>query len=120
MAGFRMFRGENKTWEVSVTKDGAALDLSGAGLFFELRRSYPTSQVTSSEGALVEKSVGEGITITNAADGVFELELLSGDTNLLTPGTYYYGIEVIPSGESEARVIKQGRFRILADVVRGV
>lgn len=120
MAGFRMYRGENKTFEVTATEDGAALDLSGAAIYFEVRRFYPTSETVTSEGALIEKDTTDGITITNAAGGIFEIEIEAADTNELTPGNYYYGIEFIPSGLAEARVIKQGRFRILADVVRGV
>jgi hypothetical protein len=120
MAGFRMYRGENKVWEITVYQDGVVLDLSGASLFFEVRRFYPTSETVTEAGALIDKSVGDGITITNAAGGIFELEVISADTDQLTPGNYYYGIEYIPAGGTEARVIKQGRFRILADVVRGV
>jgi len=39
---------------------------------------------------LFEKTLGSGVTVTDAAGGVFEIEILPADTKDLWPGEYYH------------------------------
>ena len=122
MADFTMYRGETKTWEITVTDGGVALDITGANIRFVVRDGYPASTVVLDTDALISKSTAAlgGITITDGPAGEFELELVKADTTSLTPGAYYYGIETILAGETEPIVIQQGEFEILPDVVRAI
>ena len=113
-------RGEEKFWQVTVTEDGAPIDLTGAAVYFEVRRSYPPSAGEAS--ALISKtSVGNaGMWLTDPAAGTFELQATKADTNTMTPGGYMYGIEYVPAGSSDPRVLVIDKFQILPDMVRVV
>lgn len=120
MSSLTMYRGEHKTFTVTATEDGTAINLTGAAIYFEVRTDYPASSVTTTAGAVITKSTVSGITITDALAGEFEIEFVKADTNTLEPKVYYYGLEYVPQGETEGRVLDQGQIVINPDVVRGV
>ena len=74
MATLTMKRGNTKRFTATVTQSGVAYDLdNAAGLWFTARRD-PESPV------LFAKSLGDGITITNAAAGTALITLAAADT----------------------------------------
>lgn len=71
----KMFRGNSKDFAVTVTQSGIAYDLDNAtALYFTARRDA-SSQV------LFQKSLGDGITITNAAAGLALITVDPADTS---------------------------------------
>jgi len=70
-----MYRGNTKSFSVAVTQNGIAYDLdNAAGLYFTARKS-PGAPV------LFSKSIGDGITVTNAAGGLATITLDPADTS---------------------------------------
>jgi hypothetical protein len=79
------FTGEDRTLRFSVVDaDGLAQNISGWTLEWVLReRPWGTE-------ALISKTTGAGITITNAAGGVCEVAIADDDTINLAPGAYVH------------------------------
>jgi hypothetical protein len=79
------FIGEDRTFRFTVFDEtGAVQNISGWTLEWVLRERPWGAQ------ALITKTTGAGITITNAAGGVCEMTLADDDTINLPPGTYFY------------------------------
>ena len=85
---YTMFSGDSKVITVTVTDaDGAAVNLTGATI----------SYVIFDDGsATITKTVGSGITVTDAAAGTFTITLAASDTASLA-GAYYHECQVTDS-----------------------
>lgn len=70
-----------------VDAGGGAVDLMGATIRWQMARSVRAA-------AILEKAIGSGITITDAAAGKFTVELDPTDTAAIT-GTFYHEVEII-------------------------
>jgi hypothetical protein len=89
---------------LTVTMDTPpAGGISGWALAFYLKKAY-TDAV-----ALVTKTSGSGITVTDAVNGVFTVTLATADTDQ-TPGNYVYDVWRTDSGQETA--LAHGRFSI--------
>lgn len=87
------YRGEDVLvypWTITDPASGLALDITGWSISFTLKQTY-------SGGALITKTVGSGITLTNPTAGVLSVSLLAADTNQ-TAGRYFYALARTDSG----------------------
>lgn len=78
-------QGEPKNIDITVEENGAALDLTGKTVRWVL--------ATRSYAVLADKTEGSGLTVTDAANGVFRVALDANDTAALE-GRYYHEAEV--------------------------
>lgn len=120
MSDLTIQRGCKTVYEFTATESAVAVNLTGAAIYFEMRTSYPDASVITGAGATLSKSTVSGITITNGAGGIFEIAFSKADTNTLAVGVYFYGIEYIPSGETDPRSLGSGTVSITGDIVRVV
>lgn len=98
MADITMFAGDTKTLQVTVKdENGDAVDLTGASIRWQASRSV------NKRPADLEKSVGDGITITDATAGRFDVTLDSADTEDLR-GDFYHEAEVIDASGNVSTV----------------
>jgi len=98
-----MTAGDSETCAATATDSaGTAIDLSGATI---------TYQLTDGASVLVEKSLGDGITVTVAASGTFSVALDPADTTGLEAGTYWHSASITSSGGAVTTVLR-GRLRI--------
>lgn len=80
--------GDTVSVDFAVTDSaGVALDLTGATVKWQLA-ARPGS------AALVTKQTSSGITVTNAAGGLFTVAIASSDTTSLSRGRYYHEAQV--------------------------
>lgn len=81
---FVVFEGDDQNLNVTVLDAaGNVVDISSAtAIDWKMSVDEFTPPVIS-------KSLGSGITITNGPAGIFQVALVSADTNGLTPRTYY-------------------------------
>lgn len=88
---FSMYSGETKSlpFTATNTEDGSPINLSGATIKWALKRALNTANA-------VYKDTTSGITVTDAANGVFTISLIPGDTQSLT-GNYIHAAEVTDS-----------------------
>jgi hypothetical protein len=90
--------GDSKILEVTVTDGtGAAVDLTGATIAWQLAKS-------PGESALVSKTIGSGIAVTDAVGGIFEITLDAADTAALS-GRHYHEAEVTDTSGKVSTVL---------------
>ncbi len=122
-----LYRGQKKIWTGTIrSRAGAVVPILNAGIYFTVRDKIPAGSVsddTDSE-VLFKKTVGAGISLSDATNGEFEILVDKADTNSIEiPSTgkgYVYGIALVESGQSDPIVLAQGVFTLMADIVRGV
>jgi hypothetical protein len=91
MPDLEMFRGNDRTFTLTVARDGRAVDLTGATLRWKARKSVKDLDAD----AVINKATGNGITITDPPNGIVDLTLLSADTKSLpAPLALIYEFEV--------------------------
>lgn len=77
----KMYRGDTAQFRVTALDiDGNPLDISGASAWFTAKRATTEADNT----AVFQKTVGDGITITDALNGIMLVQLAEADTNTLT------------------------------------
>lgn len=87
----RMYRGDDRTWSMTATGDGSAIDLTDASLRF-------TARETIGGDAVIALSSADGdITVTDEAAGEFDLTIPAADTaSLVIPTTAYAAYRYYP------------------------
>jgi hypothetical protein len=104
VSDFEMFAGNTKTIVIPVVDGvGAVVDITGATIRWELSRSV------SVRPSILQKTVGAGVTITDGPGGIFEVALISDDTEDLK-GSFYHEAEVKLGGE--IATVKAGTIKI--------
>lgn len=106
-----MVAGDYRKLQFTLTdadNGGAALNLTTLDVTFAMAadvRGAPD----------VTKTEGDGITITDAAGGLCEVELLTADTSSLAPGRYYWELEVTDAS-SQSTVVATGAFKVAQNI----
>ena len=120
---FEMFRGEERVWTLTITEDGAAVDLSLATIKFAVRSKYPHGSIISDADAIFTCVSPTEILLTAPALGIVELVVAKAKTyslDITVNTTYRYGLEYVSNGGTELRVVAQGNFTIHPDIVRAL
>lgn len=87
-----MFAGDAKVLVITVRDAaGAAVNITGATITWEAARS-------TEDAAVITKTTSDGIEITDATHGVFEVTLDPADTDDLF-GLYYHEAELTQTGD---------------------
>ncbi len=126
MPDLEMRRGEVKVWTFTLTEAGTAVSLTGATMHFTVRPSYPLGTVTADADATIHLSTpsASGVNIVTAASGIFDVTIVHANTSALEVGQegigYLYGIEYIPTSETQPRWAGGGSLTIYPDIVRAI
>ncbi len=90
---FRLFIGDDQNLNVTVLDDdGNIVDITSASAIDW------TMSADEFASAVISKSLGSGITITDGPNGVFRVTLDTTDTESLDSGTYYQKSRVTLGG----------------------
>lgn len=109
-----IYRGDNRTFQVTVKDgDGVAVDITGAAIKFSVKEEISDTDYE------IQKTVGSGITITDAANGIYEVYLLPADTQNMGVGIYEYDSELTTAGGNVYTVVR-GEFTVQAEITRPV
>jgi hypothetical protein len=113
-----IIRGTTRRYQVTVTDEaGLPVNLTGASVYFTVRKTYSTS--VDDADAVFQKSVGSGITISDAAGGVLLIVIDPTDTRSFPKIVLLYDLQVITAaGDIITPAI--GELAILPDVTRRV
>lgn len=76
-------RGDGETYLLTVTEDDAPLDLTDAEIWMTAKRHIRDADAD----AIFQKTVGDGITITDDTGGLATVELVPADTSSLAART---------------------------------
>jgi hypothetical protein len=110
-----MFRGDDESFDIVVTKDGAPVDLTGAALTFTAKRRLSDADAA----AVVQKdSTAGGIAIVDAAQGLARIDIAAGDTATLTSDERLAWDLQVLGADGKKRTLADGRLLIHADVTR--
>jgi len=91
-----MFRGNNRVFSLAVQRDGRPLDISGATFRFLVRKSVGDAP----SAAVITKTTGAGLAISDAPNGIVDITFVPSDTNpLYAPQVLIFDIEMTLSGE---------------------
>lgn len=107
-----MYRGDDKTINLTFTQDGSALDISGSTVTLTLKNSTRDSDVD----AVLQKTVTSHSDPTN---GITAVSITHDESDGLVPADYTYDIQIQLADDSVSTVVK-GTFSVLADVTRTV
>jgi len=75
-----MSRGDSRRWNFAATQNGAVYSLAGASLWFTAKKRITELDAV----AVFQKTLGTGITVTDAANGLGYIELSPSDTSGLS------------------------------------
>lgn len=91
MPDLEMYRGNDRVFELTVTRDNKPVNLTGASLRFVARGSVKADSL-----ALVTKTTANGgILITDAVNGQVQISVDSVDTaDLYAPTALHYDVEL--------------------------
>lgn len=114
------FAGNYQKLAFTITDDdnaGVPLNLTGLNLKWAMSIGTISSYAKTPK---LEKSLGSGITVTDAPGGLCEVEIesvdtASGNTNGINPTDYYWELEA-EDGASQFEVLAFGEFTILLNV----
>jgi hypothetical protein len=108
-----MVRGDTPSWELSFSRGGAPIDLVAGSLIW---MSAKRALTDIDSAAVFKKSIGSGVTITDAPNGVAVVDLLAADTSTLpdTDITLYYDVQL---KELSGRITTMcGKLHVTCDV----
>lgn len=77
MSDFTLSRGDTVDLSVVVTANGSPYSLVGCYIWFTAKTSYNLGD----SGAVFQKTIGSGITVTSAANGRFTVRINPSDTS---------------------------------------
>jgi hypothetical protein len=110
-ADIELFRGDSRTFDLAVTRDEKAIDLSGAlsvRVIFKVR--------SSDTAAVISKSLGGGVAVTDPPNGMIEITFVPGDTSALyAPQALVFDVEVTDSASNVVTVF-QGWMLLKRDI----
>jgi hypothetical protein len=106
------FRGDTLTLNFSVTRSGAAVNLTGATAWFTLK-----TMLTDADPGVAQATNGSGVTITTPLSGQLTVELPASVTIDIPPGEYQWDLQV---KEASGRIstAASGQAYVEADVTR--
>jgi cyanophycinase-like exopeptidase len=106
MASFSLsqaYRGDTIPLSIAVTREGTAVDLTGAALRFVAKRRLKDADVD----ALITKTIGTGITVTDAAAGAAVIMTLQCEVQMV-------------ESDGTITTVAQGTLEVKIDAVRTV
>lgn len=110
-------RGDTIELSVTVTRSGAAVDLTDADLTFTAKRRYSDADAD----AVVQKTLGDGIAVVgDAEDGEILVTLDPEDTDSLTRQTVLLCDVQLVESDGRVTTVASGTLTITPDVTRTV
>lgn len=105
---------------VIVDSNGNTVDITGAALTYVITALDDAATVTQPKGsaptALVTKTVGSGIVLTDAANGAIRIDLGPGDTSgRKAPDDYYHELQIVLGGFTTT--VMWGKFTLRRDAI---
>jgi hypothetical protein len=88
-----------------IKVNGTALNLTGATIAADFKLKSKTGQLKK------QMTVGSGVTITDAAGGIFKMDGFKVD---MPVGIYYFDVEITVAGNTKTRI--EGTWEITQDV----
>jgi hypothetical protein len=107
-----MLRGDTAQLNATVKTGSSVFDLTGATVKFTAKQNI------SDSAALFQKTIGGGITVTNASQGALSIEIAPADTVTLTDESSLLVWDLEITRGSQVFTVAHGDLRVTLDVTR--
>ncbi|KKL94072.1 hypothetical protein LCGC14_1868340 [marine sediment metagenome] len=116
MTTLEIVRGDKRDFSITVTQDGAPLDLTGLVLWFTAKRRHTDPDQAA---AFQLSSAAGGISITDAVNGKAEMSIQPGDTSKLPASrtVLVWDLQVV-DGSGNPCTPEWGSLTVIPDVTR--
>jgi hypothetical protein len=108
-----LIRGDTGEWDLTVERNGAAVDITGITARFMVKRSIDDANAD----ALASLTVGNGITLTAPLTGDLRVTLPAATSALFPVTTLAWDLE-ITDGTGHVSTVAMGPLLVVADVSR--
>ncbi len=109
MSQLYVIKGTLATFNIVVARNGAPVNLTGAGLKFVAHQNSPSGPVA------LQKSIGSGIVVTSAAAGQATLTITGADSSALLVEQSFLYFELLLDEGSGDEVVDEGTLQITVD-----
>lgn len=110
-----MYRGDDESFDVAVVdKNGAPVNLTSSNLRFTVKRSIKDADIA----AVLSKTIGAGVVVTNPAGGIARIDMDPADTSALTRSVLYVWDLQVQDSAGNVRTLADGELRVKLDVSR--
>lgn len=115
MAYMWIYKNDNKTYVCTVKDaDGVVFDLTGASITFTVRETELGAESFKRQNLAAGGDATE-IEDSDLANGEFKVHIIPTNTSGLTPGKFFYDIEITTS-TSKVYTVSKGTFEIIQDI----
>lgn len=101
-------QGSDYALEFVVKNNGVVVDLTGYSARAHLRPKKGSNTLTQAFTC----------TITDAVNGVVKMELSNSDSTALSPGYYYYDLEIYTAGDAIVNRLLEGKASLSAETTK--
>jgi len=101
-------QGSDYAIQLTVKEDGSAKDLTGYSARAQLRSTKSATDVTATFTC----------TVTDASGGVIKMALINSVTKDISPGVYYYDLELHTASDAYVTRILEGQATVSQEVTR--
>lgn len=113
MANLTIYRADYQPITITVTLAGSALNLTG----LQAAKFLAKNELTDADAsAVLTKTLGAGITITDARSGKLKIELEASDTQGIAASMLYYTLK-ITDGLGKTRTVANGRLDLIQTAI---
>lgn len=109
MSQLYLIKGTQSSYAIVVARSGAVVDLTGCSLVFEARRTPSTNP------PIIQKSIGNGIVVTDAPNGNATLTIQASDTATLGPEFSFLYYRLILDDGTGPEDVDTGTLQITVD-----
>lgn len=114
MATLTMTRGDSTILDLVVADGGTPVDLTGVSMWWTAKRRHTDTD----DQAVIAKTVGDGIAVTNAPGGLATVTIDPDDTAGLDNSSALWWDLQVKDGAGKVRTLAAGRLVVNADVTR--
>lgn len=108
-----MTRGDTASWQFPITVDEVPFDLTDVSATFTVKRHVDDDD----QDAIARRTIGDGVTIDDAAGGLLTVKMAVADTDgLAIPTTFAWDLELRRSGD--VLTVASGSLTVGVDVGR--
>ena len=113
--GRTLFRGDTIILDMAIAQAGEALNLTGYAITFTAKKD-----IKDSDGAVttIQKTLGSGIVVTDAADGKIRITLASADTEDFPDVDTTYICDVQVKKDGIVSTVAKGTMTVTPDVTK--
>jgi hypothetical protein len=112
----KIFRGDTIIFDAAISQEGIALSLTGYSIWFTAKPNIANNDVAS---GVIQKTIGSGIVITDAAKGLIRITIAPADTSQITADTTYQcDIQIKNTATGEVSTVARGTMKVELDVTQ--